>query len=229
MDEALEGLSHLGRIVDDVIIYSKNRQDHEKHVRAFLKRCQEHNIKLNREKVQLSQDSVEFAGTIISKDGYKKQDRIFSDLRKFPFPKDQTAMRQFSGMANQLAPHNKRLAAAMEPIRHLLKKDANFENVDEDTIKAFEKTKLILQSQETMAFYRPGAPLQLYTDASCKNGLGYVLKQRQQDGDWKPIQLGSRSLTDAERRYAPIELELTALVWATKKCRKFLIANHSRY
>ena len=36
------------------------------------------------------------------------------------------------------------------------------------------------------------------------------------------IQTGSRTLTPAETRYAPIELELQAIVYATKKCHNFL-------
>jgi len=35
--------------------------------------------------------------------------------------------------------------------------------------------------------------------------------------------VGSRVVTDAESRYAPIESEITALTWALRKARKFLI------
>ena len=37
------------------------------------------------------------------------------------------------------------------------------------------------------------------------------------------VQCGSRFLTDAETRYATIELELLAVVWAMSKCRPYLI------
>ena len=62
----------------------------------------------------------------------------------------------------------------------------------------------------------------MFTDASLKHGLGFYLKQQQTDNDWKTIQTGSRTLTPAETRYAPIELELQAIVYATKKCHNFL-------
>ena len=61
----------------------------------------------------------------------------------------------------------------------------------------------------------------MYKDASRKNGLGYILKQLQQDKSLRPIQVGSRSLLNTETRYAPIELELTGLTWAILKCKKF--------
>jgi hypothetical protein len=44
----------------------------------------------------------------------------------------------------------------------------------------------------------------------------------QPNGVWKPIMAGSRTLIDAECRYAPIELELAALKLAITKCHKFV-------
>ena len=87
---------------------------------------------------------------------------------------------------------------------------------------AFENAKAILTSSNVIAYYRPGAPLRLFTDASLKHGLGFYLKQQQTDNDWKTIQTGSRTLTPAETRYAPIEFELQAIVYATKECHNFL-------
>ena len=60
------------------------------------------------------------------------------------------------------------------------------------------------------------------TDASRKNGLGFALLQRH-DNQWKIIQCGSRFLSDAESRYAIVELEMRAAQWAMKKCRLHLL------
>ena len=73
-------------------------------------------------------------------------------------------------------------------------------------------------SDKVIAYFGSGASLQLFTDASSKNGLGFHLKQQQPDHSWKTIQKGSRTLTSAETRYAPTKLELQA----TRKCHIFL-------
>lgn len=51
----------------------------------------------------------------------------------------------------------------------------------------------------------------------CCQGLGFVLQQKVGDL-WSLIQAGSRFLSDAETRYAVIELELLAVAWAIMKC-----------
>jgi len=59
-------------------------------------------------------------------------------------------------------------------------------------------------------------------DASRLHGLGFVLKQKKAEGQWKMIQAGSRFLSAAETRYAMIELECLGAAWAMGKCRQFL-------
>ena len=50
-------------------------------------------------------------------------------------------------------------------------------------------------------------------------GLGFILRQQNKDGSWNVVQAGSRFLSDAETRYAMIELECLAAAWAMRKCR----------
>ena len=82
---------------------------------------------------------------------------------------------------------------------------------DEEQVVAFEQAKQELCSVNVIAFFDPNKPIQLFVDASNINGLGFCLKQLQDNGQWRPIQVGSRSLLDAETRYHPIELELVGL------------------
>ncbi|PIK33275.1 hypothetical protein BSL78_29913 [Apostichopus japonicus] len=63
-----------------------------------------------------------------------------------------------------------------------------------------------------LSYFDPRKQTTLQVDASM-SGLGAVLMQ-----DAKPIYFASRSLTDAEQRYANIERELLAVVFA---CEKF--------
>ena len=84
-----------------------------------------------------------------------------------------------------------------------------------DYDKAFYRVKAALLSPPVLAPCDPARPVILQTDASCLYGLGYVLLQDHDNG--RLVQCGSRFLADTETRYAIIELELLAVVWATSK------------
>ena len=45
MAEALEGLTGYHRIVDDIVIYDKDPQQHVQHVKQFLQQCKDKKIK----------------------------------------------------------------------------------------------------------------------------------------------------------------------------------------
>ena len=82
--------------------------------------------------------------------------------------------------------------------------------------------KMALTSPPVLDFFDPRRRTVLETDAARSGGLGYCLLQQDAAGRWRLIQCGSRFLSDAESRYAVIELELLALAWACKKCSIYL-------
>lgn len=71
--------------------------------------------------------------------------------------------------------------------------------------EAFTKAKKALTFSPTLAFLDTTKETRLLTDASTL-GIGFVLLQKSTDGssEWKPVQAGSRFLTDVE---SVIELE----------------------
>jgi len=60
MAEAFEGLSGFCRIVDNIVIYDKDKAIHMEHVRQFLQHCQDMKIALNKEKCKFLPDKSHF-------------------------------------------------------------------------------------------------------------------------------------------------------------------------
>ena len=110
---------------------------------------------------------------------------------------------------------------ATTKLRALLKNGVAFQWLAEHEDE-FEATKKLLTSPLIVRYYDPALPTSLLTDASSLNGLGFVLLQHEKDGKTRLVQAGSRSMIDAEKRYAPIEQECLAAVWAIDRCRHFL-------
>ncbi|XP_065182282.1 uncharacterized protein LOC135812991 [Sycon ciliatum] len=219
-DAAFDRLTHLIKVVDDGLVHDESFSDHVAHVRAVLTRAREHGITLSQKKFVFAAPEVEFCGFHVSSNGYTVPADKTSALQHFNLPTNRTDLRSFLGLVNQCGEFTPRISELAAPLRPLLKTTNEFVWDDVHTA-AFNATKSELISPPTLSYYRPGDDLRLETDASALNGLGFVLWQRQ-DNQWRMLQCGSRFLTDAETRYAVIELELLAVVWAVHKCSLFL-------
>ena len=205
-------------MIDDGLVYDENFKDHCARVRAILLHAREHGVTLSAKKFIFATDEVEFCGFIVSADGYAVDPSKISAIQDFPIPS--TDLRSFFGLVNQCGEVTPCIAEVVALLRPLLKTSTEF-MWDSVHMQAFNATKTGLASPPLLSFYQPGGTLRLETDASVLNGLGFVLWQYQ-DNQWRILQCGSRFLSDAETRYAIIELELLAVAWAVHKCSLFL-------
>ena len=73
-----------------------------------------------------------------------------------------------------------------------------------------------------MAFFKQGAETRITTDSS-PVGIGAVLEQKQEDGQYRHVHYASRKLTSPESRYSQFEKEALAVKWS---CEKFFLYIH---
>ena len=124
-------------------------------------------------------------------------------------------------MTNQLSKFSPRLAEQTKPLRDLLS-SKNLYVWGDNQDRAFNKIKETLSSSEILARYDAALETILSADAS-SYGIGAVLRQRQQNGDLRPISYISRALTDTEQRYAQIEKEALGITCTCERFQDYLI------
>ena len=166
------------------------------------------------------QTEVTFAGFQLSSNGYQVDRSITDAISNFPAPTSRTELRSFFGLVNQLSASTSTISSLLAPLRPLLSTKNDFLWSPTHS-QAFQAAKEYLTVAPVLSFFDIDKPTRLCTDAS-RHGLGFVLQQQNPDGKWCLTQAGSRFLSDAEGRYAIIELELLAVCWAIVKCHTFL-------
>ena len=220
MSSLLEGLDGCICHMDDVLVHGRTTAEHDERVRRVLDRLKTAGLTLNN-KCEFGKSQLKFLGHIISGEGVGADPAKVKAIREFPQPTNLTELQRFNGMVNQLNKFLPGLANINEPLRQLLKKD-NAWHWGSAQSKAFEAIKGKLLSTETLMHYSPVRPTYIAADAS-NTGLGAVLLQENESGGRKPIAYASRSLSETEKRYAVIEKEALAAVWACEKFSDYVL------
>ena len=130
-------------------------------------------------------------------------------------PIDKNEVERLLGTINYLAKFIPNMSTITHPIRELLKSDNKF-SWGEPQIKAFSEIKQVLSAAPVLAYFNVKKPVTITCDVS-QSGLGALLLQ-----DNKPIAYVSRALTDPETRYAQIEKELLAVVFAFTRFHQYV-------
>ena len=84
-------------------------------------------------------------------------------------------------------------------------------NFSSEQIKAFDTQKKMVTETPVLEFFYPKLNVRVSADFS-QSGLGAILEQEHLKNEWKPVAFASRSLSTAEKNYAPIEKECSSVV-----------------
>ena len=219
VNEIFEGLSGVAAIVDDILIYGRTRDEHDRNLRKVLDRAREKGIRFNPDKMKIGVKELPFFGHLVTDEGLKIDESKLQAILKLDVPDDRQKLERFLGMVNYLAKFAPNLAELTAPLRKLLKKDSEF-FWDQPQTEAFEKIKQVITQSPVLGYYNPNLPLVLEVDAS-KYGIGCCLMQEE-----RPIAFASKSLTQTEVGYAQIEKELLAIVFGLKRWNQFTYGRH---
>lgn len=128
-----------------------------------------------------------------------------------PIPDDVAAVQRFLGMITYLSRYLPSLSTVAEPIRRLTWKDETW-TWSRQQQDAFERLKKMISTAPVLRYFDATKNTVIQCDSSSV-GLGAVLLQEGQ-----PVVYASKTLSATERRYAQIEKETLAILFA---CRKF--------
>ncbi|GJT28052.1 putative reverse transcriptase domain-containing protein [Tanacetum coccineum] len=138
--------------IDDILIYSKNKQEHEEHLKLILELLKKEELYAKFSKCEFWIPKVQFLGHVIDSQGIHVDPAKIESIKDWASPKSPTEIRQFLGLAGYYRRFIKGFSKIAKPMTKLTQKKVKFEWGSEYFI--------------------------VYCDASIK-GLGVVLMQRE--------------------------------------------------
>jgi hypothetical protein len=202
--------------IDDILIYSKNPEDHAKHLHVILQRLRDHHLYAKFSKCEFWLDTIKFLGHTISGDGISVDPSKVQEVMDW---KPHTTVHQIcsflglSGYYRRFIPDFSRIA---KPMTELLKKGVKF-SWDQKCDDAFHTLRDHLTTAPVLAQPDVSRSFDIYCDAS-GTGLGCVLMQ-----DNRVVAFASRTLRIHEQNYPTHDLELAAVIHALKIWRHHLM------
>lgn len=224
--------------LDDIIVYSRDREAHRRQVRTVLERLRANRLYAKLSKCSFFQREVEFLGHHLGADGVRVMQGKVEAIKQWPTPASVKDVRSFLGLAGYYRRFVQGFGKIAAPLHELTKDDpgagakgrgrsdsrkkqrGHFSWGPEQQ-RAFDTLKAALQSAPVLLIPNPKLPFVLSTDASGE-ALGAVLQQDHTGHGLQPVGYYSRKLTPAERNYAVRDKELAAVIAALDHWRHVL-------
>ncbi len=218
--------------LDDILIYSRTLEEHERHLRAVLQRLQSQKLYAKLSKCQFMRQEVEFLGHFVGRAGVRMVEGKVAAVQRWPTPQCQKEVEQFLGLAGyyrRFIAGFSRLAAPLSQLCGTLQKAKGGARRTPprkpfvwgaEQQEAFQALKGAVSSAPCLAIPDPQREFIVHTDAS-GYATGAVLMQQFDEG-LRPIAFLSKKMTPAQRNYPVHEQELLAILNALKAWRHYL-------
>ncbi|XP_026020736.1 uncharacterized protein K02A2.6-like [Astatotilapia calliptera] len=100
MSTLLKGLEGTVVVMDDILVFGANKEEHDQRLGAVLQTIKASGLKLNRSKCHFGKNELQFFGHIISADGVKPDDGKVEAIARMPSPTNVEQLRQVLGLIN---------------------------------------------------------------------------------------------------------------------------------
>jgi hypothetical protein len=208
--------------LDDILIFSKTKEEHEQHLRVVLELLRKNQLYAKLSKCEFMKQEISFLGHVVSQEGISCDADKVKAIREWPTPTSITTLRSFLGLTGFYRRFVENFSRIASPLTQLLHTDSKW-CWGESQQQAFDSLKSALSSSPVLAIPNDSLPYVITTDAS-GFATGATLSQDQGKG-LQPIAFMSHKMLPAECNYPVHEQELLAVIRALKEWRHYLHGN----
>ena len=129
--------------IDDILIYSRSKEEHEHHLRIVLGILKEKKLYTKFSKCEFWLSSVAFLGHVVSKEGIMVDPKKIEVVRDWVKPASVTQIQSFLGLAGYYRRFVEGFSSIASPLTRLTQKEVTFQWSDECEV-SFQKLKTLL-------------------------------------------------------------------------------------
>lgn len=119
MEQLFVDIPGVACFLDDILVTGKNDQEHLLNLGKVFKKLKDCNLKVKKEKCFLFQNSVQYLGHKIDKEGLHTSDERVLAIRNVPKPTTVTALKSFLGMINFYCKFMPNISTILKPLYSL--------------------------------------------------------------------------------------------------------------
>nr|GEU96706.1 putative reverse transcriptase domain-containing protein [Tanacetum cinerariifolium] len=163
--------------IDDILIYSRNKEEHENHLRIILELLREEKLYAKFSTCDFWISIVQFIGHLIDSQGLHVDPAKIEAIKNWASPTTPTEIRQFLELTGYYQRFIKDFSKIANSLTELTQKNKKY-IWGEDQETTFQLLKQKLYEAPILALPKGNGDFVLYCDAS-HQGLGAVLMQRE--------------------------------------------------
>ncbi|XP_062080260.1 uncharacterized mitochondrial protein AtMg00860-like [Humulus lupulus] len=116
--------------IDDILLYSRNQEEHDKHLKLILQRLREKKLYAKLSKCEFWMNQVSFLGHVVSGDGIAVDPAKIKAVKKWKVPKNAQEVCSFLGLAGYYRRFVESFSKIVTPMTALTQKNVKFEWTD---------------------------------------------------------------------------------------------------
>ena len=172
--------------LDDIIIFSKTKEEHLQQLEIIFQRLCEAGLKLKWSKCSFMKLHIEYLGHLISENGIEPMPDKLSAIKEMPVPRSPKEIKQFLGLVGYYRKFIPRFSDVTKPLTRLTRHDILFQWCKKCEF-AFQSLKNALCTKLILKFADPQKPYILFTDARKYAWAGVLTQPYTKDTEGKVV------------------------------------------
>ncbi|MCO5579272.1 hypothetical protein L7F22_033126 [Adiantum nelumboides] len=206
----------VGTFFKNMIVYSKNEEEHRHHLAIVFKELRSHRLLINAKKSEFFLEEIHFLGHVVSKDGVRMDPAKIEAIKTWLNLKTMHDVRSFLGLCSYYRRFIQNFAEIASPLHALQKKGITFRCTQKE-IFAFNLLKEKMTSGPMIVLSDLKKSFVVQCDA-CGSSIGAVLMQ-----DGKVVAYESKTLQGPKKTMQVDEKELSAVIHVLLSWKHYLL------